>query len=408
MNTPMHIHIAETGVDWLSGDAAAFWQPLRKTIAFASNYPDYFAAGEMSAEKNCELEPDWRKYTMIPVNDNEAVVHAIFNPQAIRYSYAAPLRHWILKSIEAIKTGNIESAAKFAGCLSHIIGDTGQAAHVFEDQLVKQLIPQDDKCFVIHSTIEKVCGKIETKQYAPRMLGTDIEELNWRLIEELEMLKRRETREVVPIMQAILRGDNAAAEASAARAAGHCAELFADLLFSLWSIANGRTNSAVNEFDLRKLIPVEQYCDMLFNYEIMLDYMPGKEIDKPLPLAPGSGADAPGICLLANMAPNFRGVRETFVEYCIPPGGFKYFTAIIGLNRHAANQTSAIFKVELDGKTVFESEALDAETPPAKVKIELGQAKRLRLSAHDSRPAPCNTKFFYPVFASPRLISRNY
>ena len=403
MNTPMHIHIAEKGVDWQSGAAAAFWRPLRKTVAFASNYPDYFAAGDMSVEKNIQLDPDWLEYAMIPVDNDEFVVHAIFNPKAIRCSYPAPLNHWMTKSIAAIKSGDTERAAKFAGCISHIIGDTGQAAHVFEDQLLKQLMPQGDKCFVIHSTIEKVCGKIADAEYAPRLLGATMAELCWRLIEELEMLKRRETGEVIPIMQAILPEDNAAAEASATRTAGHCAELFADLLFSLWAIASGKTDGAVDEFDLRRLIPVNQYCDMLFNYEIMLDHIPGREINRPLPLNPGTESDLPGICLLANMAPHFRNVREAFVEYSIPGGVFKYFTALIGLNHHALNQTSAVFKVELDGKTIFESDALDAETPLAKVKIELGNAKLLRLSARDSRRAPCDTKFFYPVFAIPRL-----
>lgn len=407
MNTQMHIHIAETGVNWLSGDAAAFWKPFRKTVTLASNYPDYFAAGEMSAERNCELDQDWREYTMIPGDNNEAVVHTIFKPQAIRHSYAAPLRHWILKSIEAIKTGNIESAAKFAGCLSHIIGDTGQAAHVFEDQLIKQLMPQGDKCFAIHSAIEKVCGRIEAEQYAPRILGADIEELNWRLIEELEILRRQETCEVIPIMQAILQDDATTARASASRTASHCAELFCDLLYSLWSIASGKADVSVSEIDLRTLVPVNQYCDMLFNYEIMIDHIPGKEIDKPLPLAPGSGADATGICLLANMAPNFRGVRETFVEYCIPTGKFNFFESEIGLNHHAVNQTSAVFSIELDGEKVFESDALDCENPPVKIKIALGHAQLLRLSARDSRAAPCNTKFFYPVFAMPELTHHN-
>jgi len=401
MDGPMHIHIAEAAVEWLTGDCAAFWKPLRKIIEKASNYPDYFAT---SAEKNALIDPDWREYTMIPDVDNP-IAHAIFKPLKLRETYPAIINHWTAQTIACLKSGNNEKAAKFIGCLSHLIGDTGQAAHVFDERPLKRLLPQGDKRFIFHSTMEKVMGKIEAQKYDVKILGGSIKELNWRLIEELEILKQHNTAEVIPILKAIMDGDNHAAEASASRSVTSCAELFADLLVSIWNIASGKKTGLKNEFKLQDLVPVDQACDMLFNYEIMLDRIPGKTINEALTLNLG-GEDVHGLALLADMAPFFSEVRRAFVEYSIPRNVFEYFESEIGLNHHSVNDTKAVFKVKLDGKIVFTSEALGKDDSGVKIKVKLGNAKRLQLYVCDARPAPCDTKFFYPVFANPKLTGR--
>jgi len=236
-------------------------------------------------------------------------------------------------------------------------------------------------------------------------LGGSIDELNWRLLEELEILRHRNTAELIPILTAIMNGDDKTAEASASRSLTLCSGLLADLLFSLWSIACGKNSGLENELDLCGLVPLKQYCDMLFNYEIMLDRLPGKTINDSIALNPGSG-EVHGIALLADMAPHFSKVRRAFVEYSIPASVFKYFKTEIGLNRNAFNETKAVFKIKLDGKTVFSSKALSAEDPAVKVKIRLGNAKSLQLYVRVARPAPCDTKFFYPVFGNPVLKDR--
>ena len=402
MHGPMHIHITETAINWLTGDCAAFWKPLKKTAAKASNYPDYFAAGESSAEENARIDNDWREYNTVP---GAEVVHTLIKPLDLRKTYPPIINYWNAKVVENIRSGSGEKSAKFAGCLSHLVGDSGQAAHTFDERPLKKLIPHGDKRFIIHSTIEKVMGRIEKKNYVPRNLGGSIDELNWRLLVELEILIYRNTAEVIPILTAIMNGDNKAAEASASQSLTLCAELLSDLLFSLWNIACGKNNGLENELNLCGFVPVSQYCDMLFNYGIMIDRIPGKTIDEALTLNLG-GKDVHGIALLADMAPFFTEVRRAFVEYSIPASVFKYFETEIGLNRNSVNETKAIFKIKLDGKTVFSSKPLGAQDPAVNVKIELGNAKRLQLYVRDARSAPCDTKFFYPVFANPKLTKR--
>ncbi len=388
----------------MTGKSAKFWRPLSEVIIYASNYPDYFAAGELQATKSDRIDHEWREYAMLPVSGNRNC-HAVFKPLDIRNTYPEIIDHWLDAVFKNMSSGNKVKAAKFTGCLSHIIGDTGQAAHVFDERLIKQLLPQKDKCFIFHPAIEKISGKIPVEKYAPRQLASGLDELKWRLIEELEILKQRSTAEVIPIITAIMEDDHAAAQASASRTLTLCAKLFADLLFSIRHIIAEPDAKIPNVIDLRELVPLKQSCDMLFNYGIMIDRVPGKTIDQPLKLNLGDG-DVPGIALLPNMAPNIVGGREAFVEYRIPRNTFQYFETETGLNRGSVNETEAIFMVMLDDNIAHVSDPLDINEPANKIKIELGNAQTLKLYVRDARPAPFDTKFFYPVFANPRLSGR--
>lgn len=401
MNTPMHVLITETALDCLTGECRAFWRSLKTPMSRASNYPDYFAAGDRDDERNVLIDPDWREYNTIPTGTT--VEHIKFDPLKLRETYPAMLKHWTKKIITNIKSGDYEKAAKFAGVLSHIVGDTGQAAHVFDERYLKYLLPQGDKCFVIHPTIERISGRIGQFMYQPEILAVSLDELNWRMIEELEILKCRNMAEVVPIMQAVLHDDHAAAEASASRTLVSCIELFADVLFTIWNLIFNKSLQIENEFELKRLLPFKEHCDMLFNYGIMVDRIPGKDINEPLVLDLGHG-ETPGIALLADMAPFHETIRESFVDYSIPGGVFKYFVAEIGLNHNSLNETKAVFKVLLDGRIVYESKAMSGDDDGVEIKIELKEAERLRLYVCDARPAPCDTKFFYPVFANPRFF----
>lgn len=404
MNNRMHALLAEAAVDWLAGEAAAVWQPVRETISVASNYPDYFATGADSLPKHRHAEPDWERFTLIPDNGGSAIAHSVFKPDRIRETYPAIIRHWVSCLLDGLKKGDPSSAAKFAGCLSHLIGDTGQAAHLVDERILSQMVPLRDTCFVIHSVIERQDGRIESTQYSPRNLGTTEEMFVWRLEQELLMLKRQETAEVAPILTAILDGRKDDARASASRTLEHCAKLFADCLLSLASIAAGAHPKHGLELDVRTLVPLAVKCDMLFNYGIMIDRMPGSDVNHPLDLDPGLGRSAPGICLLADMAPNCSKTRDAFVDYALPRDVFHSFRALAGLNHLADNETGAVFQVLGDNRVLFDSGAQSPDARPVVINVPITGVSTLRLYACDVRPPPCSTKFFYPVFAHPVLV----
>ena len=404
MNTQMHIHIVEASLECLSKQCKEFWQPYLPDMIKAANYPDYFAIGEIEADKHAEIDPDWRDYITLPSSGNKRE-HIRFDPLKLRKTYPEMINHWNKEILNYLRAENIEKTAKFLGSLSHVIGDTGQAAHVFDEKIIKNFLPQGERPFIYHSAIEKISGHADISDYTPMVLGSSLKELNWRMIEELDIIRKNNIAEVLPIITAIMNDDDKSAKESATRTLNSCCRLFADYLYTMWVIKTEKKNIPFYDIDILKLQPGKEHCDMLFNYGVMVDRIPGKTIDEAVTLNLG-GKDVHGIALLADMAPFFTKVRKAFVEYSIPANVFKYFESEIGLNHNSVNETKAVFKVKLDGKTVFTSEALGKDDKGVKIKVELGKAELLQLYVRDARPAPCGTKFFYPVFANPKLNER--
>lgn len=60
-----------------------------------------------------------------------------------------------------------------------------------------------------------------------------MDEFLWRLLQELVKLKKRSTRTIVPIMTATLKDDLDTAAQYASATVGECADLFADVLYTL-------------------------------------------------------------------------------------------------------------------------------------------------------------------------------
>ena len=102
------------------------------------------------------------------------------------------------------------------------------------------------------------------------------------------------------------------------------------------------------------------------------------------------------------MYPNCQILRQAWVEYLLPPGGFKTISFVCGLNKGTLNQTAGIFEVLLDGENVWTSPVVDEKSVPVHAEINLGNATIVRLMVRDVRDISqaADTKFFHPVFHS--------
>ena len=248
--------------------------------------------------------------------------------------------------------------------------------------------------------------------YAPRLLADSEEMLCWLLCEELEKDKRLSIAEIPNLMGALRRGDQRAAEESAYRSAMTGAQLLADTMLTLSRLADG-TAKDVEPIELAALEPLACDVDNMFNYEPMIDFIPGERFDSPTALDIGEG-DTRGLCLLPMMAPSYRGRREAWAAYALPGCGLTAFEARLGVQRfhaperipfHArSNETSVFFEIRLDDRCVWRSGAIDETTPPTPVRVPLGSAKKLTIYVCDTRISDPLTKFVYPVVERPQLI----
>lgn len=227
MNGINHKRIAGKSLHYLSEPVRKFWQP-QELLEDASNFPDIFWPGENSSPDYIQKYPDWKEYIMIPCNDTLVNCHSAFDSLKIWETYPVVLNFLVHRALDAMDSGDQELAVKIAGVLSHIIGDTGQAAHVFDSMQLSLLFQGDEDIYLIHSLIENnPMVSYPDHPYTARCLGDNVDEFLWRLLQELVKLKKRSTRTIVPIMTATLKDDLDTAAQYASATVGECADLFA-------------------------------------------------------------------------------------------------------------------------------------------------------------------------------------
>ena len=404
MKAVQHIQIAERGIAGLSGDSFDFWCPQKELLKDASCFPDIFWPGGKSDPEYLRKYPDWRDCILIPVGNHKINCHSAFDTLRLEETYPPVLEFLVASAVSAIREENHERAAKFAGVLSHIIGDTGQAAHVCDPRLLAPLFQKDGDCYLIHTFLEnnpKIRFPKHFHQAEP--LGNSREEIQWRLLKRLQTLKRHSVGTVVPIMLAGLQNDWDEAGRHASETVAECADLFSDLLYSLFLAAQGRQVLS-RPLSLLELEPEEYHCDGMFNFMPQKNFIPGNRFDQPVPLDVGRGAEK-GFALLPDLTPGYQDTRKAFLDFSLPAKGFRLFSCDCGLNRRAPkNETAAVFRIFLDGKPVWESPELDAEAAPCHAEVRLNGEGRLRLQVQDARRDALETKFFHPCFIAPELI----
>ncbi|OQA87292.1 MAG: NPCBM/NEW2 domain protein [Lentisphaerae bacterium ADurb.Bin242] len=405
MDMLMHERISANALEILSDSGIVYSLKFREVLRAASNYPDIFGlADSIPSPKHEIADVQWRDYMMIPHAGRKICFGELFNSLSLRKTGPDIVVFWLENLCHEFTAGNETRAAKFAGCLSHLIGDTGQAAHLMDERLLQDIFPQKNACYLTHRTLEAITAEIPHEKYVPRILGFSPHELEWRLLEELVILNRREKKELPILFAAIENKDLTKQRKSAAKTARHCAELFADVLFTVRSILNGSISvSEDSVVALHSLNPVEMFCDSYFNYSIMIDRISGKDIYSPMSLDLGNGPES-GIAMLVRLTPGITDEREAYAEYSLPPGIFASFSAKVGLCRNIHNQGGAIFQIYTDGKCIFETPALTADSAPFTISCSIQNAKNLRLRVIDARGKNQKTAlFFYPIWINPVL-----
>lgn len=404
MNSICHKWISAGAVRSLSGDAGKYWSQEIELLEEASNFPDIFWPGEGALSVYLQKYPEWRDYIMIPLHSGVKNCHEAFNPLRIWETYPEILSYLIDETLESMNAEDCTRAVKFAGILSHLIGDTGQAAHIADPRIISALFQDRDDIYLIHTFIENnPLVFYPNHEYHAKSLGDSSAELKWMLLQKMAVLKRNSLRTIVPIMSNMLSGNFAFAAQYASNTIGECADLLADLLLTLFQIVHGGKNDA-KIVSLCELESESCFCDGMFNYLPQINRIPGEKRGDSIPLDIGFGEQC-GIALLPNLFPGFCERRVAFAQYLLPPGVFRFFRFSCGLNRRAErNETSCIFEIYLDEKLVWSSSAISVDSPCTGICIDLGNANSLRISTADGRKNSIQTKFFYPCFINPELV----
>jgi hypothetical protein len=301
------------------------------------------------------------------------------------------------QALDSYQAGNLEDFIKFIGCLSHLFGDTTQAAHLGVNislDFIAQLMPKPDAPefdnFHYHTSIEAVtgaCGELRS----PQLLGTSLEEAAWRLAQRCSQAVIDCRRFIVPILQALFAGEQEKAKELAGPAVTIAAQLTLDALYTILLIGENKISieqrEPLAEIDLRQLQADAAFHDLVYG---------GPALDGNKDVPPNNAPVTPGKLLLADgtlqqlkgigVLPHsgMSGPRECRMTYRLPIGVFQRFSALVGMHAELTQDGAGDFVVEADGVEVYRSGRMTAQTVAREIELDIATVEELTLKVEDA------------------------
>ena len=360
-------------------------------VGNVGNYPDYFDDPTRPAEQKRQIDPEWEKYTVYPDELEARMLHFFPAPPSDQWKRIGVYTYLLKRMTGAFREKNYSDFIKFAGCLSHAMGDATQPAHIGPDTrnvFLSQMLPVPDrpylKDFHYHTSVESVdgdCGPLPP----PRLLGASEAEAAWKTASDAQNAVAYCRRFLIPTIQALFDNDLKKAESLAAEPVTMAAELTANLLYSAIRIARGETGE-LPSVDLRHLLPVEEFHDLVYGSAVL----DGNRKVPPnnVPVTPGQlringrPETLPGLGMLPHSGMN--GERSCYMTWILPRNVFRRFTALAGMHAVLAVGGAAEFRVLLDGSPVWSSGRMTVEDEAVPVIVELGSASTITLKVLDA------------------------
>ena len=360
-------------------------------VGNVGNYPDYFDDPTRPAEQKRQIDPEWEKYTVYPEKLEARMLHFFPAPPSDLWKRIGVYTYLLKRMTGAFREKNYSDFIKFAGCLSHAMGDATQPAHIgpdTRDVFLSQMLPVPDrpylKNFHYHTSVESVdgdCGPLPP----PHLLGASEAEAAWKTAADAQNAVAYCRRFLIPTIQALFDNDLKKAESLAVEPVTIAAKLTANLLYSAIRIARGETGE-LPSVDLRHLPPVEEFHDLVYGSAVL----DGNRKVPPnnVPVTPGQlringrPETLPGLGMLPHSGMN--GERSCYMTWILPRNVFRRFTAFAGMHAVLAVGGAAEFRVLLDGTPVWSSGRMTVEDEAVPVSIELGSASTITLKVLDA------------------------
>ena len=395
MNGYSHANIMIGAVDALPVAYRELLEPMRGLLADVANYPDYFDDPTRPVADKERIDPEWRRFCVFPESMAGPFLHAWPYSNDEQAKRRPITTYWMELAIAAWHEGDRASFIKFMGCLSHMLGDITQSAHLMDLRLLAELLPHPESMpnFHYHTDIEAVtgvCGALRP----PMLLGLSVEEAAWRLSADNTTAVRHCRRHIVPIAQALFAGNYAEAERVAGEPVTWAAQSTLDLLYSTLKLACGDITDddaqSLATIDLRLWKPDTEQHDLVYSSAIL----DGNRNTPPsgAPIIPGLLRDAqgnvhhvPGIGMLPHSGMN--GPRTSWMRYELPMGVFSRFTTQVGMHAELTQDGATEFIIELDDREVFRSGRRTAVDPALPVSIDLENATALTMMVADANDA---------------------
>jgi hypothetical protein len=372
------------------------FEPYIVEFKKSSWYPDDFADRSMSKSAKDKIDPEADRF-IYPLPPQEPWHLRLVELGKKHYSYsdAEPLSQFYLISfylnhaVKSLRQGDVKSAIKFCGVYSHLLGDTAEPIHAMNPALLDVVIPPPHK-FIgleLHANVEGLKAPVNISDYHPKLLGNNLGQAEMGAFAGLVKAHKFGAAQATPIVQALYTEDRVKATALSSLAQSEAARHFADFIYTVFSIANGKMTEQTHNCDLCNLPVIANSVDMLYRYQPIVDaslepYSGGKM--HPLSLLDPNGNiyDIHGLGVIPSLGPPFddSNNRIADIDFFIVPGTYNNFSATVGLNpRFSESMPTAKFQILGDGKLLTTTTALKPGEAGCQLQTNLTDCRFLTL-----------------------------
>ena len=299
----------------------------------------------------------------------------------------------------------------------HAIEDWGCPAHCVPGDnqftLFKQFLPPPaaKQYALLHSQIENGNLTVSLDGYSPRLLGTTVAEVAFRLLHRVNGMMVGVRAHVVPIIQGLYEADRERVAREQTAAATSTGEVVADALYSVLCVGEERfppgADAALSAMDLSGLVPLEATS---------LALPQSSFFSKPYWGRPHSGVilrnGGEPVPLTLRVGPEGQGGERRFergiglgtrsvLTYLVPDGVFREFSAVVGLHSQLGAGGNVVFEVSGDGRLLSRVGPLTGDSPAQALHVSLEGVGRLQLVTKSGGGDGSGN---YAVWGEPRLV----
>jgi len=198
-------------------------------------YPDLHRSALKDGQK--EKIALYKPYVQLPLLKDLSTWHKCDdNDSEICFYIVATSMH---NAVKHLRLGNPSKAAKYMGSLLHFIEDNACPVHVVDNKLLAELfsVPKGLKPFPLHQRVEEPTFPFEVSKYQVALLGTNIVDAATAFYPRFLKNRLSARSQAMPILKAIYAGNKQDADKGRAQAAIPAAELIADVIHIICTIA---------------------------------------------------------------------------------------------------------------------------------------------------------------------------
>jgi hypothetical protein len=280
--------------------------------------------------------------------------------------------------------------------------------------LLKDLIPTPEELIdrPLHGLVEDGDVKVDLKDYKPRLLGTSSAEAVFNLIERFNPMVRNARAQIIPILEGVFDHNSTKVDEGRLRAATMDAEVVADALYTILSIAKDRFDPAqvatLKVCNLSSVTPLEvinqsyfpqftYFSNPYFGYPLRDATLEGGTVRRPL---------------ILSVVDNGSVTQKTFshgiglgtysrLTYALPERVYDRFECLVGLQPILGSRGAVIFTIYADGAAIYRSGLMTGQDPAQKVSLRIWGIRDLSFSVEARTQAKDSN---YAVIAQPTLF----